>query len=220
MDKNAPKYTRKLTCWNKIWYQFCRTVCQIILNILTRPHCRGRKNVPKTGPVLIVCNHQSYLDPPLVGSRLYRQINYLAKKELFQSKLFGALIRSVEAIPLDQKGIGFQGIKETLKRLRNNEAVLIFPEGMRSLDGELSPFKEGYINIAIKTGSTIVPSALDGAWAMFPPHKSVPNFFKPRVQVEFGAPITPKDYEGMTEKELHELVEKRVTELFNKIRIR
>lgn len=219
MAEEKAKFLRKVTWRGRVWYQLCRTVCQISLNILARPRCEGRRNVPKSGPLLIVSNHQSNLDPPLIGSRILRRINYLAKKELFQSKLFGALIRSVEAISLDQKGIGFQGIKETLKRLRNSEGVLIFPEGMRTLDGELNEFRKGYINLAIKTGATIVPTAIDGAWAMYPPHKKFPNFFKPRVRIRFGEPITPDDYRGMSEEDLHALVEERVHMLFNAIRI-
>lgn len=219
MAEEKAKFLRRVTWCDRAWYQLCRTCCQVSLDVLARPRCDGRRNVPKSGPVLIVSNHQSYLDPPLIGSRITRRLNYLAKKELFQSKLFGALIRSVDAISLDQKGIGFQGIKETLKRLRNNEAVLIFPEGMRSLDGELNPFRKGYINLAIKTSSTIVPMALDGAWAMYPPHQKFPHFCKPRVRVRFGKAITPDDYKGMTEEQLHNLVEEKVRKLFAEIRI-
>lgn len=219
MPEEKAKFLRRVTWCDRAWYQLCRTSCQAALDILARPRCDGRGNVPKTGPVLIVSNHQSYLDPPLIGSRVTRRLNYLAKKELFHSKLFGALIRSVDAISLDQKGIGFQGIKETLKRLRNNEAVLIFPEGMRSLDGELNPFRKGYINLAVKTGAAIVPTALDGAWAMYPPRQKFPNFLKPRVRVRFGKAITPADYKGMSEERLHDLVEEKVRELFAEIRI-
>jgi len=167
----------------------------------------------------MVSNHQSFLDPPAVGSRFWRPMNYLAKKPLFESKLFGALIRSVDAIPLDQEGIGFHGVKEMLKRLRSGEMVLIFPEGTRSLDGNMAEFKRGYINVAVKTKAAIVPVALDGFWAMFPPHKSVPNFFHHSARIEFGEAITPEDYNGMAEDELHDLVEQRVRELFQKIRI-
>ena len=219
MAEEKAKFLRRVTWCDRAWYQLCRTCCQVSLDVLARPRCDGRGNVPKSGPVLIVSNHQSYLDPPLIGSRITRRLNYLAKKELFHSKLFGALIRSVDAISLDQKGIGFQGIKETLKRLRNNEAVLIFPEGMRSLDGELNPFRKGYINLAIKTSAAIVPMALDGAWAMYPPHQKFPHFCKPRVRVRFGEAITPDDYKGMNEEELHNLVEEKVRALFAEIRI-
>lgn len=213
-------HLRQVTWRRRAWYQFCRLFFQIVCDVCTRVRCRGRKNVPGQGPVLIVANHQSNLDPPIIGSRVWRKLNYLAKQELFASKIFGWMIRSVDAIPLDQHGIGFQGVKETLKRLRNGEAVLIFPEGKRSLDGNMNPFRRGYINIAVKTGSTIVPAAIDGAWAMYPPKQKYPNFFKPHVRVEFGEAIPPDVYRGMTEDELHALVERRVNDLFEKIRVK
>lgn len=212
------RHLRQVTLAGRVWYQICRSLFQILCDVTARPRCRGRRNVPKTGPVLIVANHQSYLDPPIIGSRILRRMNYLAKQELFESRFFGRIIRSVDAIPLDQHGLGFQGIKETLKRLRHGEMVLIFPEGMRSLDGRMNPFRRGYINVAVKTGATIVPAAIDGAWAMYPPEQRWPNFFKKRVRVEFGTPITPDDYKGMSEDELHKRVEQQVRGLFEKNR--
>lgn len=211
-------HTRRRTLLRRIWYQMWRLFFKFPVDLLTRPVCRGRRNIPVTGAVLVVSNHQSYLDPPVIGTRIRRCMNYLAKRELFESKIFGGYLRSVDTIPLDQHGIGFQGIKETLKRLRNGEMVLIFPEGKRSLDGELTPFRQGYVNVAVKTGATILPTAIDGAWAMYRPGQKFPNFFKPRVRVEFGEPITPDDYKNMTENELHRLVEQRVTELFERNR--
>lgn len=216
--KRGGKNQRRVTFWHQAWYQICRTSLWLIMEPLFRVRHRGGKNIPWKGPALIVSNHQSYIDPPAVGIGVWRRMNYLAKQELFESKIFGRLIHSVDAIPLDQHGIGFQGIKETLKRLRNGEMVLIFPEGARSLDGEMVPFKTGYVNIAVKSGATIVPTAIDGAWAAYPPHAKRPHFFKPAVRVEYGAPITPADYAELSEDELHRLVESRVRELFEKIR--
>lgn len=217
-EKKQIKKQRVVTFGHQVWYQICRGTMWILLELLFRVRHRGRKNIPRKGPALIVSNHQSYIDPPAVGIGVFRRMNYLAKQGLFTSKFFGWLIRSVDAIPLDQEGIGFQGIKETLKRLRNGEMVLIFPEGRRSLDGELAPFRTGYVNIAVKSGATIVPTAIDGAWAAFPPQNKYPNLFKPSIRVEYGAPITPSDYANLSEEELHRLVESRVQELFEKIR--
>ena len=217
-EKKQIKKQRVVTFGHQVWYQICRGTMWILLELLFRVRHRGRKNIPRKGPALIFSNHQSYIDPPAVGIGVFRRMNYLAKQGLFTSKFFGWLIRSVDAIPLDQEGIGFQGIKETLKRLRNGEMVLIFPEGRRSLDGELAPFRTGYVNIAVKSGATIVPTAIDGAWAAFPPQNKYPNLFKPSIRVEYGAPITPSDYANLSEEELHRLVESRVQELFEKIR--
>ena len=145
---------RHVTWKHSLWYHVCWSCCWLPLKLLFRVRHRGARHVPRKGPVLVVSNHQSFLDPPAIGIGLWRRMNYLARKQLFTFKPFALLIASVDAIPLDQDGIGFQGIKETIRRLRNNEMVLIFPEGARSYDGKMVPFRKGYINIAVKTGST------------------------------------------------------------------
>lgn len=208
---------RHVSIGHQVWYQFCRAQVWFIMKLLFRVRHRGRKNIPWRGPVLVVANHQSHLDPPAIGIGVFRRMNYLAKKGLFTFKPFAWLIASVDAIPLDQDGIGFQGIKETLRRLRNGEAVLIFPEGRRSLDGAMQPFRTGYVNIAVKSGAWIVPTAIAGSWNFMPPHQKCPSFFHRAVRVEYGEPIKPADYENLSEPELHALVERRVGALFEKL---
>ncbi len=217
--KSKRRKERHVTWKHELWYHVCWSFCKIALGLLYRTRHIGRGNVPKKGPVLVVSNHQSFLDPPAIGVGVWRRMNYLARKQLFTFKPFALLIASVDAIPLDQDGIGFQGIKETIRRLRNNEMVLIFPEGARSYDGQMVPFRKGYINIAVKTGSTIVPTAIAGAFQAYPRQKKYPSIFK-SITVEYGAPITPADYKDLKEEELHDLVESRVKEIFERINAR
>ncbi len=215
--KTNRRKERHVTWKHEAWYHFCWFFCMFASRVLFRTRYKGGRNVPKKGPVLVVSNHQSFLDPPVIGSGIWRRMNYLARKQLFKFKPFARLIDSVDAIPLDQDGLGFQGVKETIRRLRNKEAVLIFPEGSRSFDGQMVPFRHGYINIAVKTGSTIVPTAIAGAFQAYPRQKKFPSIFKKGLRVEYGAPITPDDYRDMKEEELHDLVESRVKEIFERI---
>ena len=215
--KPAGRKQRHVTWKHELWYHVCWSFCWLAVKILFRARHRGARHVPRKGPVLVVSNHQSFLDPPAIGVGLWRRMNYLARKQLFTFKPFALLIASVDAIPLDQDGIGFQGIKETIRRLRNNEMVLIFPEGARSYDGNMVPFRKGYINIAVKTGSVIVPTAIAGAFQAYPRQKKYPSIFRKGLTIEYGAPITPDDYRGMKEEELHDLVESRVKEIFERI---
>ena len=216
--RSGKRKERHVSCWHEAWYHFCWSIVCLVMKLGFRTRYKGTRNVPKKGPVLIVANHQSFLDPPAIGGGIWRRVNYLARKQLFKFKPFALLIASVDAIPLDQDGIGFQGIKETLRRLRNNEMVLIFPEGSRSFDGEIVPFMKGYISVATKTKSVIVPAAIAGAFEAFPRTQKFPSFFKPGLRVEYGEPITPEDYATMTEDELHQMVEERVREIYEGIR--
>lgn len=219
--KNAvTKYrgARLVTFRYRMWYRFCWSLVGIFLTVCFFLRHKGNKNIPGKGPVLVVSNHQSFLDPPAVGCGVFRRMNYLARKTLFKFKPFGWLIDSVNAIPLDQEGIGYAGIKETLRRLKNDEMVLIFPEGARSEDGEIAPFRTGYIALAVRSRATIVPAAIAGAFEAFPRNRKLPIPFIHPIRVEYGKPLRYEDYQNIPEDELHTLVENRVRELYEKIR--
>lgn len=215
-----PSKKRVVSKKHACWYHFCQGALYLGLKIFFRIQYKNSKNVPSAGPTLLVANHQSFLDPPAIGCGYFRMTNYLARKTLFKFKPFGWLIDSVDAIPLETQGLGYQGIKETMRRLKNNEAVLIFPEGQRCYDGELGTFTSGYATLAAKAGATLVPVAIAGAFEAFPRTKKFPSFFKPRVRIEFGAPILPADYAGLSADEINALVVERVAEMFERIRRR
>jgi 1-acyl-sn-glycerol-3-phosphate acyltransferase len=148
----------------------------------------GRENIPAEGPVLVVSNHQSYLDPPLVGAGCRRRMNYVARKTLFGNPLFRWLIHSLDAIPLDTEGSSVGGIKETLRRLKRGEMVLIFPEGGRCWDGEVGPFQPGFTTLAVRGRAAILPVAIEGAFDAWPRTRKWPR--PGIIHVHYGPPIT------------------------------
>ncbi len=172
------------------------------------------KRVPKSGPVLIVANHESFLDPPLLGVGTPRMCNFMARETLFSNatlgkRLFTLWIRMLNAYPVSLEGSGLGGVKQTLKRLKDGEAVVIFPEGTRS-DGELLPFHAGFISLAKRAKAAIVPCGISGAG------EAMPRGQKPRwgcVTVMYGEPIMPDVVQEMPEQELLEMVETRVRAL-------
>lgn len=211
---------RVITRSHAFWYHFCQFTLYVGMKLYFRIKYIHSENVPKKGPTLLVSNHQSFLDPPAIGCGYYRMTNFLARKTLFKFKPFGKLIDSVDAIPLDKQGMGFQGVRETLRRLKNNEAVLIFPEGSRSFDGELAPFTSGYAAMAIKSNACVVPVAISGAFEAYPRTKAIPSPFGARVKVEYGEPLSPEFLKTISEEEVNDLVVSKIREMYERNRPR
>jgi 1-acyl-sn-glycerol-3-phosphate acyltransferase len=157
-----------------------------------------------------VSNHQSHLDPVLVGVACPRQLRAMARKSLFFWPL-GWLIHSLGAVPVERGGRGISGIKAILKLLGHNEAVIIFPEGTRTRDGQLQPFQAGFAAIARRSGAAIVPVAIHGAYEAMPRGHALP---RPRqIVLAFGAPIGTEEVARHSDEQLVELVHARIAEL-------
>src|SRR5205823_5147389 len=103
----------------------------------------GARHVPAKGPALLIANHQSYLDPVLVGLAARRHLCYLARKPLFNRPAFARLLRGLGGVPIDQEGLGIAGLRTTLGQLRLGRAVVVFPEGERTPEGTMLPLKPG-----------------------------------------------------------------------------
>ena len=132
----------------------------------------GSRNMPPEGPVLVCSNHQSHLDPVLVGMVFGRRLNFIARKSLFKFALLRWLIQFLDAIPINRDGMGLEGIKESIRRLRRGEVVLIFPEGTRTTDGELAQLKPGFCALTRRTKAALLPVAIDGAYQAWPRNSS------------------------------------------------
>jgi 1-acyl-sn-glycerol-3-phosphate acyltransferase len=166
------------------------------------------ENIPAEGGVLVVSNHQSFFDPPLVGMGSRRRMNYLARDTLFRFAPFRWLIRSLDAIAIDREGLGLSGMKEALRRLKRGEMVLIFPEGTRTPDGEIAPFLPGFTALAVRSRAAILPVAIEGACNAWPRDRKLPRLG--RVRVHYGQPILPGQIGNWDERELAREVERRV----------
>lgn len=210
------KSVRKITLFQRLAYFIVRPIVYFFFVIFYGMRTFGIENVPKEGAALLVSNHQSYLDPPVIGAPVTRRLNYLARIGLFKSKFFARLILTFDAISVDNEGIGFEGVKETLKRLKNGEMVLIFPEGARTFDGKIAPFKQGYLTLALRSNAAIVPVAIFGIFEAWPRTRLLPHLG--RFSVMYGEPILPDFAKTLPEEELHELVQERVRELYDRLR--
>jgi 1-acyl-sn-glycerol-3-phosphate acyltransferase len=174
--------------WRKAAYGAVRVGLAILWTVTLRARALGAGNVPRSGPVLIAANHQSYLDPPVLGALVPRRIDYIARAGLFQFKPLGAVISLLNAIPIRENEGDAAAIKHVVQRLREGRAVLIFPEGTRSPDGAMRPFKRGVALLVKKASCPVVPAAIEGAFDAWPRGKR-PSLWGGRVMVAYGKPI-------------------------------
>ncbi len=161
---------------------------------LFRYRRRGWRRIPDGGPVLLVSNHASHLDPVMVGAATERRLFYLARSTLFRPRLFAWFIRSFGAVPIEREGHGLGGVKTTLALLREGCAVVVFPEGTRTRDGSIGPLRGGFVNVAKRTAVSVVPVWVDGTFEVLPRGRRFP---RPRkIEVRVGAPFrVPVDLE-------------------------
>lgn len=134
----------------------------------------GKNNIPRTGPVILYANHQSYLDPMLVGLASRRHLCFLARKTLFKNSFFAKLISNLNAVPIDQEGVGRQGIQTILDQLKLDQAVVVFPEGERTADGIMHPLKPGLHLLIKKSLAPLVPVGIAGAFDAWPRFRRFP----------------------------------------------
>ena len=145
------------------------------------------ERVPRTGPVILAANHASFIDPPLVGSGLTRDINYLARESLFRFPVVGAILRSWNAVPVDRDGGGAKGLKIILGRLLAGGGIILFPEGTRTKDGNLQPARSGIGLTVIKSNAPVVPVRVFGTFAAYGRNHKFPR--PKKVAVKYGAPM-------------------------------
>ncbi len=202
---NAPDHLKMTP-----FYGFFHYLAATIYGMWFRGEVVGLENFPATGPFLIASNHASHLDPPIVGSQVARQMRFFARKSLWNSRLSSWWLDQVETIPVDRDSGDIGAIKRVLQALKEDRAVVLFPEGTRSPDGQLQKAKAGVGLMACKTGVPVVPCRVYGSFAAFGKGAAIPRFGSP-VTVVFGAPIPARDYDDPTAgKQRYEVAAQRI----------
>lgn len=194
--------------WNFVWYAFMRFLCRCGVVPFFRYRAWGHQYEPRSGPLLVCSNHQSHLDPVLIGVVLRRHPNYLARETLFRFAPFRWLIKSLNAIPIDREGFGMSGIKETLRRLKRGEAVVLFPEGTRTTDGEVAELKPGICAIARRGKAALLPVGIDGAFEAWPRRRLLPT--TGTIHVHLGPPIEAEEVKRLSDDELLAELRRRI----------
>jgi 1-acyl-sn-glycerol-3-phosphate acyltransferase len=161
------------------------------IRLIYRLHVRNAENVPAEGPVLIAANHQSFLDPPAIGCLVtQRQLDFVARGGLFENRHFGWFIAFLNSIPVAEEGPDAAAIREILRRLGMGRCVMIFPEGSRTPDGTIQPFKRGVALLVKRAKCPVVPAAIEGAFEAWPRERKGPKILgAPKIRVLYGEPI-------------------------------
>lgn len=148
----------------------------------------GADQVPTTGRILLAPNHRAYLDPPLAGVTLHREVFFLAKAELFKNPLLGWLFRLWNGFPVRRSGVDKEAIRAIGNLLEREQAVVIFPEGGRCRTGDFLPAQRGVAMVALKYQTDILPVYIRGS---YPWQKSI--FRRGAMKVAYGPPIRFQD---------------------------
>jgi 1-acyl-sn-glycerol-3-phosphate acyltransferase len=199
-----------------LWYRINYSLVYATYTLGFSYRSAGSHHMPQEGPVLILANHESFLDPLAVGLAARRKIHYLARKSLFKG-VFGDYLRSVGCVAVDQDGVAKEGLKTSVDLLHSGKALLIFPEGERSLTGQMQPFKPGIWLVLRRAPVTIVPVGIAGAHEAYPRGAKAPSFsplFWPAngraLSASVGKPILPQEYAKMEREALLETLFQRV----------
>lgn len=168
-------------------YALLKPITAVLMRLVFRAEGRGREHVPAHGPLLVVANHSSLLDPLLVAGVAPRPLSFLAKAELFRVPLFGGLLRRLNARPIRREGADAGALRTALRVLEEGRALLVFPEGSRGAEGVLREPKAGAGMLAVLTGAPVVPVYVGGSGRAWPRGRWLPRPAK--VVVTFGPPL-------------------------------
>jgi len=178
----------------------------------------GRDNIPKTGPFVLISNHQSYLDPILCGIPLNRRVSFLARESLFNNRFFSCMISSVGTIPVKLGEGDISAIRKAIDILKQGRGVCLFPEGTRTRDGKIAPFKPGFGLLCRRGKAAVVPVVIDGAFECWPRHKRL--FSSGSIAVSYGKAIPAERVKNMSNEKLAEVLTETLRRMQNESRIK
>jgi 1-acyl-sn-glycerol-3-phosphate acyltransferase len=158
----------------------------------------GVERIPPEGPLIVASTHESFLDPMVVGAFLPRRMRYLARRTLFvktrdgvekRRLIAGSFARWALVIELDREGSDKDAVRKCLEALAQGDAVLLFPEGTRSLDGRVQEFRPGVALMALRSGAMVIPVSAEGTARVWPKGRKLPRLGAGPVRLVYGEPV-------------------------------
>ena len=191
--------------WAKILLLICNTKVKVI----------GEENLLRGKPQILMANHQSDFDILISLAYIPLQFRWIAKKELFSIPIFGAAMKSAGYIEIDRsnRGNALHSMDEAALRIQKGKSIMTFPEGTRSRNGEIKPFKHGTFYLALKSGVPIVPVSIIGSGQIM--HKRSLRIKPGQIKMVIGKPIEVKNYDIEKRNELVEIVRNEIIKNYN-----
>ena len=202
---------------DSVTHTVVRALLRVAYSLLFRARAWHPERVPHSGGVVLVGNHASFLDPPLVGAPLPRPAYYMARGSLFDVPVFGSFIPRINAFPVDREGADLGAMRRSIRLLRAGGALVLFPEGTRTPDGVMRPFKPGFALLASRAGVPMVPAGVCGTFEAWPRGRALPRFGTP-IAVAYGEPMDPPGKSKAACQAAAEEVQRRVQELHEELK--
>ena len=185
------------------FYYVSRLMVRILLFLLTRRQVRGKGNIPNRGPLLVVANHLSLADPPLLNISLEREVRFMAKAKLFRFRVLSYFMRSLGAFPVHRGRSDREALRQAEQVLTQGSILIIFPEGMRSRRAQLQHSFSGPALIALRSGVPVLPVGITGTEKL---SRQAWLLLRPRITVNIGTPFYLTPVSGrLTKTKLNEL---------------
>lgn len=203
-----------MTLVYNIFYTLAKLIARFVFSLrVVHP-----ERMIEEGPLILAVNHSSYFDPPLAGICSRRGVYYLARKTLLQWPFFGPLFPAMNVIPVERDGNDMSALREVIKKVREGNGIVLFPEGTRSKDGHLQPARAGIGLVIAKTRAPVLPMRIFGAHEALP--KGSKRLHFTQVTVVIGHPIhfTKEDVEPAT-RETYQRLSDRVMAAISELRI-
>lgn len=183
-------------------FLFIGILLKILFFVFYRYRVYGVQNYYQGGAI-IAPNHVSFLDPPLIGISWPEETHYLARASLFRPFLLGKILKTMNAHPVHGSSQDLTSFKTICQLLNQGKKVVIFPEGVRSREGQLQPIKTGVAMLALRTQCPIIPAYIDGSFEAWPRSRRWPKLTG-RIACVFGKPILVEPYMNMDKKQAQE----------------
>lgn len=205
--------------WVFIW-QFMQSLTWLYLAVIYRARAWGVRNIPAEGPVLFASNHQGFYDPILISAFASKRHFYsLARHTLFQNKLSRLFASWSNSIPVEQGAGDTKAMKKCIEVLKDDQALMLFPEGARTLTGNVEKFETGAMLIIKRAKPTVIPVAIEGVYDVWPRGQKKPKW-SGRLGIMYGEPIPAEQLTAMKPDDAMEFLRSRVDSMRHQVAAR